>query len=185
MNKEELRKINKEKRRKLLKDEINEKSIKASRIFLDSEIYKNAKTIMLYYPLGNEMDTSHIFERALADEKTVAFPITNVETNELTAIITDSNTQFLKGGYKIFEPNSKKVIDKSLIDVVIVPGIAFDKKGNRVGFGKGCYDRFLKGTDAIKIGFGYEFQMTNEILADNFDVCMNYIISENGLVNCE
>ncbi len=180
-----MRKINKEKRRELLKEEINEKSIKASKIFLDSDIYKNAKTIMLYYPLGNEIDTSYIFKRALIDGKTVAFPITNVETDELTAIIADSNTHFSKGGYNIFEPNSKKIIDKSMIDVVIVPGIAFDKNGNRIGFGKGCYDRFLKEINAIKIGFCYEFQMKNEILADEFDVCMDYLICENGLVNCE
>ncbi len=180
-----MREINKEKRRKLLKEEINEKSLKASMIFLDSDIYKNAKTIMLYYPLGNEMDTSHIFNCALADGKTVAFPVTDVETNELTSVAVDSNTHFSKGGYKVFEPNSKNIIDKGLINVVIVPGIAFDKKGNRIGFGKGCYDRFLKEINAIKIGFCYEFQMTNEILADRFDVCMDYLICENGLVDCE
>lgn len=185
MNKEELREINKEKRRELLKEEINEKSTKASEIFLESNIYKNANTIMLYYPLGNEMDTSYIFKCALKDGKTVAFPITDVKTNDLTAITVDSNTHFSKGGYKVFEPNSNSVIDKSLIDVVIVPGIAFDKNGNRIGFGKGCYDRFLKGINAIKIGFGYEFQMTNEILADEFDVRMDYLICENGLVDCE
>ena len=64
MNKEELREINKEKRRELSKDDINEKSIKASRVFLESDIYKNADTIMIYYPLGNEMDTSYIFKNA-------------------------------------------------------------------------------------------------------------------------
>lgn len=185
MNKEELRKINKEKRRELLKDDINEKSVKATKIFLESNIYKTANTIMLYYPLGNEMDTSYIFKSAIDDGKTVAFPITDIKTNELTAIVADSDTQFSKGEYKIFEPESDNAIDKDKIDVVIVPGIAFDKNGNRIGFGKGCYDRFLKDTNAIKIGFGYEFQMTNEILADSFDVCMDYLICENGLVNCE
>ena len=185
MNKEELREINKGKRRELLKDEINEKSIKASKIFLESNIYKTANTIMLYYPLGNEMDTSCIFKNALKDGKTVAFPVTDTETNDLTAVLADSDTHFSKGGYKIFEPESDSVIDKFKIDVVIVPGIAFDKKGNRIGFGKGCYDRFLKEINAIKIGFGYEFQMNNEILADRFDIRMDYLICENGLVNCE
>lgn len=185
MNKEELREINKEKRRKLSKEEISEKSIKSSKIFVNSDIYKNAKTIMLYYPLGNEINTSYIFERILADGKTAVFPVTNVETNELTAIIADCSTNFSKGGYNIFEPDSKKIADRKLIDVVIVPGIAFDKKGNRIGFGKGCYDRFLKGIDAIKVGFCYEFQIASEILADEFDICMDYLICENGLVDCE
>ena len=185
MNKCELRRINKEKRRNLFVEEIKEKSEKASEIFLKSDIYKNAKTIMLYYPLGNETDTSYIAKRALNDKKTVVYPITDMKTNELTAVIADDNTSFSKGGYSVFEPNSDKVIDKNAIDVIIVPGIAFDKKGYRVGFGKGCYDRFLSDVNALKIGFCYSFQIADKILFDEHDICMDYLISEDGLINCE
>ncbi len=185
MNKNELRKINKEKRRSLLKETVIEKSKKASEFFLDSDIYKKAKVIMLYYPLGNETDTSDIFKKAQEDNKTVVYPITDVKTNELTAVIADNETKFSKGGYSVFEPKSKNVVDKSLIDVVIVPGIAFDKSGYRVGFGKGCYDRFLENINAIKIGFCYDFQITDKILVDEYDICMNYLICEDGLVSCE
>ncbi len=185
MNKCELRRINKEKRQSLSDDEIKEKSKKASQFFLESDIYKKAKTIMLYYPLGNETDTSYIFECAVKDKKTIVYPITDMKTNDLTAVIADDGTSFLKGGYSVFEPNSDKVIDKNTIDVVIVPGIAFDKKGYRVGFGKGCYDRFLKDVSAFKIGFCYRFQIADLILFEEHDICMDYLISEDGLIGCE
>lgn len=185
MNKSELRRINKEKRRSLSYDEIKEKSKKASVLFLKSDIYKNAKTIMLYYPLGNETDTSYIFECAAKDKKNIVYPITDMKTNYLTAVIADDGTSFSKGGYSVFEPNSDKVIDKNTIDVVIVPGIAFDKKGYRVGFGKGCYDRFLEDINALKIGFCYNFQIADAILFDEHDICMDYLISEDGLIDCE
>ena len=185
MNKDELRRINKEKRRSLLKETVIEKSKKASEYFLDSDIYKKAKVIMLYYPLGNETDTSYILKKALEDNKTVAYPITDVKTNELTAVIADKKTNFSKGGYSVFEPDSKRIVDKKLIDVIIVPGIAFDKRGYRVGFGKGCYDRFLENAYAIKVGFCYAFQIADSISADEYDVGMDYLICENGLVSCE
>ena len=185
MNKCELRRINKEKRRSLSGDEVKERSKRASQFFLESDIYKNTKTIMLYYPLGNETDTSYISKCALDDKKTIVYPITNMKTNELTAVIADDNTSFSKGGYSVFEPESYKTIDKNKIDVIIVPGIAFDKKGYRVGFGKGCYDRFLGDVNALKIGFCYSFQIVDTISFDEHDICMDYLISEDGLVNCE
>lgn len=185
MKKEELRKINKQKRKELSLCEVKEKSQKAFKNFINSEVYKNAKVIMLYYPLGNETDTSYIYSQALEDNKTVVFPVTDIKTNEMTAVMADKNTKFSKGGYSVFEPFDKKEIDKQLIDVVIVPGIAFDKKGFRVGFGKGCYDRFLDRTNAIKVGYCYDFQIVETILKDSFDIKLDYLVSESGMVVCE
>ena len=139
---------------------------------------------MLYYPLGNETDTLYIFQRALIDNKTVVFPVTDIVTSEMTPVLADNNTQFLKGAYSVFEPDNKKVYNEK-IDLVIVPGIAFDKRGFRVGFGKGCYDRFLEKTNTIKVGFCYDFQITDNIENDIFDIKMNYLVSESGMIDCE
>lgn len=185
MKKEELRKINKQKRKELSLCEVKEKSEKATKSFINSDVYKNAKVIMLYYPIGNETDTSYIYSQALEDNKTVVFPVTDIETNEMTAVIANKSTQFSKGGYSVFEPCDKKEFDKKLIDVVIVPGIAFDKMGFRVGFGKGCYDRFLYKTNAIKVGYCYDFQKVLTIRKDNFDIKMDYLVSESGMIVCE
>lgn len=184
MKKEELRITNKAKRKEMKSCEVEEKSKSAAEIFLNSDIYKNANVVMLYYPLGNETDTLYIFQRALIDNKTVVFPVTDIVTSEMTPVLADNNTQFLKGAYSVFEPDNKKVYNEK-IDLVIVPGIAFDKRGFRVGFGKGCYDRFLEKTNTIKVGFCYDFQITDNIENDIFDIKMNYLVSESGMIDCE
>ena len=184
MRKEELRQINKSKRKEMLSCEVCEKSKMAAEFLLNSEIYINSKVVMLYYPLGNETDTSYVFQRALVDNKTVVYPITDINTNKITAVLADINTQFSKGAYSVFEPDVKKVIDDK-IDLVLVPGIAFDKRGFRVGFGKGCYDRFLEKIEAFKVGLCYDFQVVNYIENDNHDIKMDYLVSESGMIICE
>lgn len=184
MKKEEIRQINKAKRKEMLSYEVCEKSKLAAGFLLNSEIYKNSKVIMLYYPLGNETDTSYIFKRALMDDKTVVYPITDSNTNEITAVLADTNTQFSKGAYSVFEPDVKNEFDDN-IDLVIVPGIAFDKRGFRVGFGKGCYDRFLGKIETFKVGLCYDFQLINDIESDNHDIKMDYLVSESGMIVCE
>lgn len=184
MKKDELRRINRAKRNEMKPYENKEKSKKASENFIKSDIYKNSNVIMLYYPLGNETDTLYIFKNALADNKMVVFPVTDTVTNELTAVFADSNTQFSKGAYSVYEPDIKKVFDEK-IDLVIVPGIAFDKRGFRVGFGKGCYDRFLDKIIAVKVGFCYDFQIVDVIENDSFDIKMDYLVSESGMMVCE
>ena len=184
MKKDDLRKFNKAKRKEMLPQEVFEKSKKASEIFLNNEIYQGSNVIMLYYPLRNEIDTSEILKNALLDGKTVIYPITDMATNEITPIIVDSRTKFSKGAYSVFEP-IEKIVYNGEIDAILVPGIAFDKNGWRVGFGKGCYDRFLKNVDAIKIGFCYDFQIADKIDNDDYDIKMNCLISESGMIVCE
>lgn len=184
MKKEVLREIGKIKRKGMSKREVLEKSKQAANFFLDSRSYQKAEVIMLYYPLGNETDTSEILKNALNDEKTVLYPITDIYTNKITPVIVNSKTDFAKGAYSVFEPTEKNVYNGK-IDVILVPGIMFDKNGWRVGFGKGCYDRFLENTDAVKIGFCYDFQIADKIDNDKFDIKLNYLVSESGMVVCE
>ncbi len=184
MKKEDFRKLGKLKRKEMSSLEVLEKSRKAANIFLNSESYKKSNVIMLYYPLGNETDTSDILKNALIDGKTVLYPITDITTNKITPVIVDRKTNFSKGAYSVFEP-TEKIVYNGKIDVILVPGIAFDKSGFRVGFGKGCYDRFLENTDAVKIGFCYDFQIVDKIENDIFDIRMNFLVSESGMVICE
>lgn len=165
-------------------DEVFEMSLKAEKNLVESEIYKKSDVIMLYYPLGKETDTSYIFKSILKDDKKAVYPVTNEITNEIKAVLVDDKTEFLRGAYSIFEPQGKE-IDKNEIDMVIVPGIAFDKTGNRIGFGKGCYDKFLEDIKALKIGFCYDFQIESVIDADSYDIKMDYIVSECDIIECE
>lgn len=165
-------------RRNMTQKEVLGKSEQAQKIFLGTEQYKNAKSVMLYIPLGNEVNTSGIISDALKKGKKVLVPVTDSETYEISAYKITENTQFEKGTFSVFEPKEKVCFDKNNIDVVLVPGVAFDRTGGRVGFGKGCYDKFLQDINAIKIGFCYDFQLLEYINTDSTDVAMDYIITE-------
>jgi 5-formyltetrahydrofolate cyclo-ligase len=173
----------KAKRRGMSRGEVIEKSYAISLSVLQSEVYKNAKSVMLYMPIGSEVLTSLI--RADAEEcgKTVFYPVTDEKTGEISAYSVTDKTEFKKGGFSIPEPQNALVTDPAEIELVIVPGVAFSRSGDRVGFGKGCYDRFLKKTQAKRIGICYEAQLLDEIAADENDERMDYIVTENGIVN--
>lgn len=140
---------------------------------------------MLYMPLGNEVLTQKMIENAFADGKTVLVPVTDGETFEISAHKIEQDTKFEEGVFSLKEPKFKKLFDKYKIDVVLVPGVAFSRRGTRIGFGKGCYDRFLKECKATKVGFCYEFQLTEKIISDSFDIDMNYIVTEKEFIDCK
>ena len=168
----------------MIKSEVAAKSAAASLNFLETDIYKSANLIMAYMPLGNETDTADIIKQSFADGKKVALPVTNQITGEIAPHIITEKTKFRPGAFYVDEPTDSQIADISEIDVVIVPGIAFDGTGNRVGFGKGCYDMFLENSHAIKVGFCYEFQFADDIPADKHDIKMDYVITENKLYKC-
>ena len=140
---------------------------------------------MIYSPLGNETDTFFISKKILDDKKTGILPYTDTKTNEIIPIKFDEKTAFKKGAFGILEPTEKQEILKKDINIAISPGSAFDITGQRVGFGKGYYDKFLKDTNIIKIGFCYDFQICEEIDAEEHDVKMDFLITESGIIKCE
>lgn len=183
--KNEIRKEFKLKRKLMEKSRVAEKSGRACKLFLESDLYKNANVLMLYMPLGNEVDTTEIINKAFADCKKVVFPVTNDESGEITPCYATEDTEFKKGAFSVREPNVIDIADVLDIDTVIVPGIAFDKSGGRIGFGKGCYDRFLIKTKATKIGFCYDFQLCLKIPVEKQDIKMDYVITEAGITKIE
>ena len=83
------------------------------------------------------------------------------------------------------EPEATSKADASDIDVVIVPGIAFGRNGARIGFGKGCYDGFLKNLGAVKVGFCYDYQICGGFIGEEHDINMDFLITESGVQACE
>lgn len=183
--KEEIRKTAKKKRAEMDAGEVCEKSGLIAKHFLASDIYKKAECIMLYMPIGNEADTGKIIDAAFRDGKRVVLPITDLESARITPALITPDCKFVKGAFSVPEPQERREIDPLLIDAVVVPGIAFDKGGARVGFGKGCYDKFLKGTSAIKVGICYDFQIYPKILIEEHDIRMDFLVSECGIIKCE
>lgn len=180
--KSQIREKHMAKRHAMNKAEVTEKSRAAAKAFLESGLYKNAKQIMIYLPLGNETDTSGIISAAFRDGKQLVLPVTDPKTGEITPYLYQKDTKLKKGAFSVTEPADAEPADMSKTDVVIVPGVAFDRAGNRVGFGKGCYDRVLKDTTAVKVGFCYGFQVCGKIPAEEHDVKMDFLITENEII---
>ncbi len=181
MDKEKIRAYMKAQRKQLSKEEIEEKSAKITLALFSCDALKNVNTIMVYLPSFNEVRTDKMTEKFFEEGKKVVAPVTDEENISLTPYLFTDTKELIKGAYGIKEPKKDFGVEKSEIDAVIVPGIAFDKNGNRMGFGKGYYDRFLEGFGGKKIGICYDFQIIDAIPTNEHDIAMDYIISEENI----
>lgn len=181
--KNELRREYIKKRLDMTRSEVDEKSLAAQRVFLESGIYRKCSALMLYMPIKNETDTAEIFKKALSDGKKTVFPSTDCKTCAITPIYAGNAECFKTGAFSVPEPIGA-VADAADLDAVLVPGVIFGKNGARTGFGKGCYDRFLSGLGAVKVGFCYDFQLRGDLCTDLHDVNMDYIVTEKGMIKC-
>lgn len=182
MNNNKLREIIINKRNNQTKEQINSKSLKILQKLINLDIYQKAKTILLYANIKSEVETLEIAQNALKNNKTIAFPkvINDIEMSFHKINFLDD----LKPGYQgILEPSSNQ-LDYSLIKdaIMIVPGTVFDTKGNRLGYGKGYYDRFIaKYRPKYTIGLAYEIQLSDEITPDKYDQKIDIVITENNV----
>lgn len=190
--KSELRKKHLNFRNAMSRSEVLEKSAAICKHLLELKCVRNAETILMYYPLGNEVDLTSLYELFTLAGKQILLPYT--EGGEIFLGVWCAEKELEVGEYGIMVPEVNKDEQRKLcelVDVVVVPGIVFDKRGNRVGFGKGYYDRFLVKTrhDCVKIAVCYNNQFIggeckNEsqlIDAEPQDVRMDYIVMENGV----
>lgn len=174
-----LRQEMKKKRREFDKKE--EASKKACDFLMNLYEYKNASCVCVYMSAFGEVDTSHIIKDLKKRGKKIVLPITDCDTNTLSLSYFTDNLK--KGAYGISEPENIQHVSISDVDFFVVPGICFDKKGGRIGFGKGYYDRLLKESKAFKAGLCYSFQITEEIALEKNDILMDAIVCEDGVVS--
>ena len=161
--------------RNSIKDRTKKSNIIKDKIINTIE-YQTSKVIALYKNLDSEVETNELINYALKDNKVVVLP--KIVGKTLEFYKTD-NKKFNKNIYNIYEPVETDIVND--IDLFIVPGICFDKYKNRVGFGKGYYDRALK-TNGKKIGICFEEQIYDErIKVDPFDIKMDKIITEEKI----
>ena len=140
------------------------------------QAFINAKTVFLYHSLPDEVNT-HTLIKTLVDkgEKRILLPSVIGDNLQLHIIDSDSKTE--KGDFGIIESKGKLFTNYDEIDLAIVPGVAFDKYGNRLGRGKGYYDRILPLLKAYKIGICFPFQHIEIIPAETHDIRMDEVIS--------
>ncbi len=153
----------------------------AVRLF-DSDEFKQAKIIMFYAGTDSEVNTEGMIKRALSAGKTIVLPVAKEEDKKLIASqIIDFDKELKLGPYGILEPEEEYVreIDKEKIELVIVPGLAFDRTGRRLGRGKGYYDRFLSSlpSKTPKIGLAFNFQIVERIPCEPHDFPLTSVIS--------
>lgn len=177
MDKNSLRTAVKKKRSMLSAEEIEAKSKKiAANVmpYLDG-----TECVMAYLSAFNEVCADGIIKELLSKGISVCVPVTDKKSISISPCLISNISDVRIGAYGIREPAVFRGADADAIDAVIVPGIVFDKSGNRVGFGMGYYDRFLKNFNGRKIGICYDFQLADDIDADENDIPMNIIITES------
>ena len=151
--------------------------------------YSSAKVIMLYLDFRNEVATGDLVHKALAAGKRVLIPITDIKnTALLPSEIINYPEDITEGTWGIPEAKKEAVrpVDPIEIDMVIVPGVAFDTKGNRLGYGGGFYDRFLLRTkpDTTFVALAFELQIKDQVYPEKHDHPVHYVISEERVIKC-
>ena len=172
MNKQILR--NKYKQiRKHIKDKEKLDSIIFNKIISLKE-YKQSKIILTYVSLKEEVDTMELIKDSLKKGKRVAIP--KCEGNDIVFYYINNLEDLEERSYGILEPKTNEVVNDFDNSICIVPGIAFDKTNNRIGYGKGFYDRFLEKYNGIKIGLTYRECICDKIDSESNDIKMDMII---------
>ena len=144
---------------------------------LNSKEFKSAKVVGAYHAFGSEVKTDLIIEQARALGKKIALP--SVEGESLAFYELSSGKYLVKGRFGIMEPLPYGPVDR--MDLLVVPGIAFDKKGYRLGYGKGYYDKFLAKKKVTSIGLGYSFQLLESLPRGKYDKRLDVIATEDGV----
>jgi 5-formyltetrahydrofolate cyclo-ligase len=166
-----------ERRNKLNSLEIAKKSKSIQEFVINSKEFRQAKVVGAYFAFGSEVNTELIIEQAKTLVKKIALP--RVEEDKITFYELSSIKSLIRGRFGIMEPPPSVPISE--IDILVVPGIAFDKTGNRLGYGKGYYDRLMSGKQTFSIGLAYSFQLLENLPYDRYDKRLDAIASEDGL----
>jgi 5-formyltetrahydrofolate cyclo-ligase len=175
------------KRRKLDNEFIVSQSNKMAEVLYASPFYQQATIIMLFLSMPDEPQMMNMIEHAWAQGKTVCVPHMRTEFGIMDAAIIENGQGLVRGRFNLLvpDPAQLKLIDPALIDVIIVPAVAYDVHGNRLGMGAGYYDRFIpQASKAICIGAIWSSQIVDQVPVDQYDRPVHYLLSENEMIQC-
>lgn len=175
MDKKALRQEIREKKRQMSPEQIEKISARLGELFFQSAYYQQAKTIYGYLPYNQEVRTVPMLERALADGKKVAVP--KVYGNEMKFLYITDLTRVAKGYAGIPEPLDDGPVADDPTALVLMPGLAFDRQGHRIGYGGGFYDKFLAAEpEHPTLALCYAFQMLDVLETEAYDVPVDCVI---------
>lgn len=181
--KAEIRKKLKAKRKAVTEKDKKDKIISDN--LLAFEPYKNADTVLFYSALDDEINIDRCIENALENGKRVALPVCTDKNGNMKFYLINSLFDIKTGYFGVREPDVSicKEIDDLSSSICIVPAIAYDKKGFRLGYGKGYYDRFLENYTSLSVGLCYNELIEDKLPNGDYDIPVDYIICENGVLS--
>ncbi|MBD5306980.1 MAG: 5-formyltetrahydrofolate cyclo-ligase [Bacteroides sp.] len=165
--------------RRMLSEEERERA--ASDVFDQLErsaAFLMADHILMYHSLPDELSTRRFLDK-WHDRKRFYLPRVNGVNLE---ILPYEQSRLELGAFHIEEPVGDELVDPSEIEMIVVPAVAYDRRGNRLGRGKGFYDRLLATTGATKVGVAYEFQLVDEVPTEEHDVPMDIVITQSSYI---
>lgn len=162
-----------QKRRLLTEEQIQDDSARIIEQLEQLPCFQQAQTVLLYYPIRNEVSLLPLFKK-YKNKKVLLLPVTHRKYIDACPYL--GNALMKRGKFNIPEPQTEPY--KKPIDLILVPGVAFDREGNRLGRGGGYYDKFLRSQHhAVTIGVGYDFQIVDEVPIERNDIRVKYIIT--------
>ncbi len=148
--------------------------------------WKEARVVLSYVSVRTEVPTNFINREIMKEGKTLCLPMTRLEEGVMEAGVARDLDGLRESKFGTLEPDPKdaEVLEPGKIDLVLVPGLAFDEKGHRLGYGSGYYDRYLKWvrTDCIKVGLAYEEQMLKQIVPEGHDVPVEFVVTQKRVL---
>lgn len=176
--KNKIRELLTQKRRLLTADDIATFSAQVVEHLEQLPCFQTAKSVMIYYPTHNELDVLSLIKK-YKREKTFLLPVSH--RHYMEACPYEGNAKMHRGKFNIPEPTTPPFAGK--IDLIIMPGVAFDKHGSRLGHGRGYYDKFIAvNRSSVRIGVGYDFQLINHVPTRWYDKRVNYVVTPSKVV---
>ena len=177
-----------EKRNSLTTREIKEAEQLIINNLMKLNQFMQSQNVFCYLSFRSEVPTKGIIAHCQQQGKNVYIPVCVNETKEMTISLYDHEVNLAASNYGVQEPTKEtiKIADRDILDTAIVPGAVFDSRGYRIGYGAGYYDKFFAHTKKkiYKIALAFSFQIIDEVPTDDFDIPVDCIITEQGIVIC-
>ncbi|MCS1352118.1 5-formyltetrahydrofolate cyclo-ligase [Mechercharimyces sp. CAU 1602] len=185
-DKRALRRQMRERRNQMEKQEAKKGSHAVCMHLLESPEYEEAQTILYYMSFRQEVDLCVAIERSWEDGKKVVLPRTDPLNKKMILYSLTDFTQLEEGAYGIWEPSARaeNKVAPDLVELAIVPGLAFDQQGFRLGYGGGYYDRFFAEDlplDCIRMGAAYPWQIVETVYAESHDEPLHQVLTSEGV----
>ena len=184
--KSEIRQWIRKERRELSSDWVSNASRRVQERTVTLSEYESARAVGAYFALPSEVQTAKLLERCWHDGKEVCVPAFDPAQGAYTLARADAGCALKKGELGIFEPAVRSSVEADALQLIFVPGLAFDMYGGRLGHGAGHYDAMLRGAIGVfKIGLAFDFQLVDRIPMASADVSMNAIVTNTKVIRVD